>query len=109
MTCLQNNRIANKMKMLNQPKTNDTKDCWYQYIELIHEENVVYTGNRDKEWKMLTFIQRGTEKTVWLDEIFRTVTEICNIYFYNTEGRDIMADASEIYSKWAYCKWLKKK
>lgn len=35
----------------------------------------------------------------WLDEIFSTVTKICNIYFYNMEGRDIMADASEIYSK----------
>lgn len=37
------------MKKLNQPKTNDTKNCWHQYIELTHEETVGYKGNRDKE------------------------------------------------------------
>lgn len=42
---------------------------------------------------------RGAEKLVWLDGNFNTVPEICNIYFYDTEDRDTMADASEIHKK----------
>lgn len=101
MTWLQNYRIAKKMKKLNQPKKNDTKDCWHQYIELIHQEAVGHTENRNKEWQTLAFVQKGEDKkrTVWLDWNFSNVAEICNICFHDTEDRDTMADESEIHKK----------
>lgn len=44
--------------------------------------------------KNVDIYSKRDKKTVWLDENFSTVDEICNIYFYNTEDRLIMTDAS---------------